>query len=135
MNTVLSAFNFLTIGDFYQYLIDKELYSSKDYTYTLYNMSTPEHYTCHILPEEYKVKGKESLERAIKLLESNRFKPGSIQQLKEALPWAMLYNTWDQHRYAFRSEVNRLDKIRGEDFKKTFPELAPLLDFDKRPVI
>ena len=135
MNTVLSAFNFLTIGDFYQYLIDKELYSSKDYTYTLYNMSTPEHYTCHILPEEYKVKGKESLERAINLLESTGFNPESVQQLKEALPWAMLYNTWDQHRYAFRSEVNRLDKIRGEDFKKTFPELAPLLDFDKRPVI
>lgn len=135
MNTVLSAFNFLTIGEFYQYLADKQLYNPKDNAYTLYNMSTPEHYTCHILPEDYKLKGKDSLERAIQLFESKKYKPAAIQQLKEALPWATLYNTWEQHRFAFRSEVRRLDKIRGNDFSKTFPELAPLLDFDKKPVI
>lgn len=135
MNTVLSVFNFLTIGEFYQYLIDKNLYNAKDKAYTLYNMSTPEHFTCHILPEEYKVKGAESLNHAIDLMKSKKFKPASIQQLQDALPWAMLYNTWDQHKYAFRSEVQRVDKIRGEDFTKTFPELAPLLAFDKRPVV
>lgn len=135
MNTVLSVFNFLTIGDFYQYLIDKKLYSPRDYVYTLYNMSTPEHYTCHILPEEFKLKGKESLENAIKLMEANHFKQHQIQQLSDALPWAVLYNTWDQHKYAFRNEIKRVDKIRGENFVKTFPELAPLMDFDKRPVI
>lgn len=135
MNTVLSVFNFLTIGDFYQYLIDKKLYTPKDWSYTLYNMSTPEHYTCHILPEEYKLKGKESLENAIKLLELNKFKPRSTQQLKDALPWALLYNTWDTHKYAFRSEIQRVDKLRGEKFTKTFPELAKLLEFDRRPVV
>jgi MoaA/NifB/PqqE/SkfB family radical SAM enzyme len=135
MNTVLSVFNFLTIGDFYQYLVDKNLYVPRDQAYTLYNMSTPEHYTCHILPEDYKLKGKESLEKAIALLQSKKFKPGAIQQLTDALPWAMLYNTWDKHKYAFRSEVQRVDKIRGENFNKTFPELAPLLQFDRRPVV
>lgn len=135
MNTVLSVFNFLTIGEFYQYLIDKNLYVSRDRAYTLYNMSTPEHFTCHILPEEYKLKGAESLNHAIDLMKSKKFKPGAIQQLQDALLWAMLYNTWDQHKYAFRSEVQRVDKIRGEDFTKTFPELAPLLAFDKRPVV
>ena len=135
MNTVLSVFNFLTIGDFYQYLVDKELYKPRDHAYTLYNMSTPEHYTCHILPEAYKLKGKESLENAINLLKSKNFKPACVQQLEDALPWALLYDTWEQHKYAFRSEVQRIDKIRGEDFKKTFPELAPLLEFDRRPVV
>jgi organic radical activating enzyme len=135
MNTVLSAFNFLTIGDFYSYLIRKKLYTPKDWPFMLYNMSVPEHFTCHILPEEYKMKGKASLESAIKLMQDKRFRTGSVQQLQDALPWALLYDTWDKHKYAFRSEVNRIDKIRGEDFRKTFPELAPLLDFDKRPVI
>lgn len=135
MNTVLSVFNFLTIGDFYQYLVDKNLYIPRDQAFTLYNMSTPEHFTCHILPEEFKQKGAESLNRATQLLESKKFRPGSIQQLKDALPWAMLYDTWDQHKYAFRSEVQRVDKLRGEDFRKTFPELASLFDFDKRPVV
>ena len=135
MNTVLSVFNFLTIGDFYQYLVDKKLYKPKDQVFTLYNMSTPEHFTCHILPEDFKLKGSESLTNAINLLESKKFKPHAIQQLKDALPWAMLYNTWDKHKYAFRSEVQRVDKIRGEDFTKTFPELANLLEIDKRPVV
>lgn len=135
MNTVLSAFNFLTIGNFYQYLYDKKLYSPRDQAYTLYNMSTPEHYTCHILPQDYKLKGSKSLTHAINLLENNKFRPGPIQQLKDALPWAMLYDTWDKHKYAFRAEVQRLDKIRGEDFTKIFPELSSLLDFDRRPVV
>ena len=135
MNTVLSVFNFLTIGDFYQYLIDKNLYTSADPTYTLYNMSTPDLFTCHILPDEYKIKGKVSLERAIHLLEANKFKDAAINQLREALPWAILYNTWDKHKYAFRREVARVDKLRGESFVKVFPELAPLLEFDKRPVV
>ena len=98
-------------------------------------MSTPEHYTCHILPPELKLKGKDSLEHAITYMESHKFKIHQIQQLKDALIWATLYDTWEQHRYAFRTEVKRLDKIRGEDFRKTFPELASLLDFDKRPVV
>lgn len=135
INTVLSVFNFLTIGEFYQYLIDKNLYMPRDSSFTLYNMSTPEHFTCHVLPEEYKIKGADSLTRAINLMESKKFKPDSINQLKEALPWATLYNTWDQHKYAFRAEIQRVDKIRGEDFSKTFPELAPLMQFDKRPVV
>lgn len=135
MNTVLSVFNFLTIGDFYQYLIDKKLYTPKNRIFTLYNMSTPEHYTCHILPEEYKIKGKESLTKAIQLLEQKQFRQPAIQQLQDALPWALLYNTWDAHKYAFRSEIQRVDNIRGEDFTKVFPELAPLLEFDRRPVV
>ena len=32
------------------------------------------------------------------------------------------------HIELFKEETERLDKIRGEDFRKTFPELAPLLD-------
>jgi hypothetical protein len=129
------VFNFLTIGEFYQYLIDKKLYTPSSYVYTLYNMSTPEHYTCHILPPEFKLKGKESIEHAISYMQSNKFKQPQIQQLQDALIWATLYDTWDQHRYAFRNEIKRVDKIRGEDFSKTFPELAPLLTFDRRPVV
>ena len=135
LNTVLSVFNFLTIGNFYQYLVDKKLYSPNDFVYTLYNMSTPEHFTCHILPEDYKVKGIESLQGAINLLKSKNFKKQQIHQLEDALMWAVLYNTWDKHKYAFKSEVQRVDKIRGEDFCKTFPELAPLLEFDRKPVV
>jgi len=135
MNTVLSAFNFVTIGDFYQYIIDKELYKPTDISYSLYNVVTPELFSCHILPENYKLEGKKSLEKAISLLESKNFPEDNICQLRDAISWAVLYDTWDQYKYAFRSEVARVDKLRGESFVKVFPELAPLLEFDKRPVV
>ena len=135
MNTVLSAFNFCTIGEFYQYIIDKGLYKPSDGTYTLYNMSTPEHYATHMLPEKQKLIGKESLEGAIKLMQNNKFRSPHINQLNDALPWALMYNTWDSHKVAFRREINRVDKLRGENFQKVFPELAGLLDTDRPPVI
>jgi organic radical activating enzyme len=128
MNTVLSVFNVLTINDFYQYLYDNNMYSAKDYTYSLYNMSTPKFLTCHILPPDLKIKAKESLEQTVKFLKSKKFKEHQIQQISDAIPWTMSKNSWDQQKVEFRNEVKRLDKIRGENFKKTFPELAILLE-------
>ena len=94
----------------------------------LYNMSTPEFLACHILPPELKIKAKESLEQTVEFLKLKRFKVHQIQQITDAIPWAMSKDSWDQQKMNFRSEVKRLDKIRGENFKKTFPELSTLLD-------
>jgi hypothetical protein len=131
MNTVLSVFNFLTIHEFYQYLIDKNLYSPKSNVYTLYNMSTPEYLACHILPLKYKDVGKTSIEKTIQLLKDTKFKKHHITQLTDTIPWIYSKDTWDKNKDMFRKEVKRLDSIRGEDFSKTFPELAPLLLTDR----
>ena len=128
MNTVLSVFNILTIHEFYQYLYDNDMYSNRDAVYMLYNMSTPAFLACHILPPNLKIKAKESLEQTVKFLKSKRFKPHQLQQIEDAIPWAMSKDSWDQQKVQFRNEVKRLDKIRDENFKKTFPELAILLE-------
>lgn len=128
MNTVLSVFNCLTIDKFYRYLIDNELYTPKDNIYTLYNMGTPTEYACHILPSSYKELGRQSIENSIQYMKDKGFTKGKLQQLEFTLPWLQLENTWDKEKERFRNEVARLDKIRGESFAKTFPELAGLLD-------
>jgi organic radical activating enzyme len=127
MNTVLSVFNILTIHEFYQYLIDKKLYNPNDTVYSLYNMSDPLYIACHILPKEYKLKAKESLEKSIELLKNNNFKDKQIQQPEQSLKWLFTTDSWEEQKDKFRSEIQRLDKLRGEDFCKTFPELAGLL--------
>ena len=127
MNTVLSVFNILTIHEFYQYLIEKQLYNSKDHIYSLYNMTNPLHISSHILPYDYKLKGKDSLERCIKSLKDNNFENKHIAQQEQSLTWLFSKNTWDQQKDMFRSEIHRLDNLRGEDFCKTFPELAGLI--------
>lgn len=128
MNTVLSVFNILTINDFYQYLYDNDMYSNKDSIYMLYNMSTPEFLACHILPPELKIKAKQSLENTVKFFKDKKFKTAQIQQIEDAIPWSISKDSWDQQKVHFRNEVKRLDKIRDENFKKTFPELAVLLE-------
>ena len=128
VNTVLSVFNVLTINDFYQYLYDNNMYSVSDSIYTLYNMSTPEYLACHILPLDMKQKAKDSLEKTVNFLKSKKFKVQQVQQISDAIPWAMSKDSWDQHKMQFRNEIKRLDKIRDENFKQTFPELAILLE-------
>jgi hypothetical protein len=128
MNTVLSIFNVLTMHEFYQYIIDKKLYTPNDAVYTIYNMTDPLHLSSHILPYEYKVKGKESLEKTVDILTSNNFREKQIQQPKQSINFLFSKNNWEQYNIHFRNEIRRLDKIRGEDFTKTFPELAGLLN-------
>lgn len=127
INTVLSVFNLLTIDQFYQYLIDKKMYTVRCNAYQLYNMSTPEHIACHILPNEYKLRGKEAIENSIKILRSRAFSELKISQLSGTLQWIFSRENWEEQKMKFRSEVMRIDQIRGEKFDRVFPELAPLL--------
>ena len=84
-----------------------------------------------MLPLKYKDAGKTSIEKTIQLLKDNRFKKHHIMQLTDTIPWIYSKDTWDKNKDMFRKEVKRLDSIRGEDFSKTFPELAPLLLTDR----
>jgi len=127
-NTVLSAFNYLTIDQFYGYLIDNNMYTRMDGLYTLYNMSHPEHLSVHVLPEEYKLKGRESVNRTIARMAALSFDQSRLGQLLNTHAWSTSHNYWEEKKDLFKSEVNRIDLIRNEDFRKTFPELAPLMD-------
>lgn len=126
MNTVLSAFNLLTFYDFYKYIIDKGMYTPEDSTYTVYNMATPEFLSCHVLPEEYKLRGVESINQTMKYMQEKGFRKEHLYQLKVCEQWIMSQNTWEEHKNKFREEIKRLDAIRGESFIKTFPEIAEI---------
>jgi organic radical activating enzyme len=128
LNTVLSALNYLTIDQFYGYLIDNKMYTNDDWMSTLYNMSHPEYLSVHVLPNEYKQIGKESVNRAISQMESLNFDSPKIDQLRNTHIWSTTENYWEEKKELFKNEITRIDLIRGEDFRKTFPELAPLLD-------
>jgi cyclopropane fatty-acyl-phospholipid synthase-like methyltransferase len=89
-------------------------------------MSTPEHLTCHILPEEYKLQAVDNINKTIAYMKDHNFNAGHISQLEVCPQWIMSQNTWDDQKNKFREEVKRLDAIRGEAFLKTFPEIGEL---------
>lgn len=128
MNTVLTLFNYLTIDQFYGYLIDKGLYRESDGTYQLYSTSHPKHISIRTLPVDYKQQGKESIDRAITLMQENNFTEDQVTQLDNTRLWVDVEHNWEEEKEKFKTEINRVDLLRGEDFRKTFPELAPLLD-------
>jgi organic radical activating enzyme len=128
INTVLSVFNYLTLQEFYTYLIDKELYTRRDFVYPLYNMSTPVELAAHILPTHLKEIGKVKMDETVKMFKSMNFKKEAISQLENANPWVFSQDTWHEHKFKFIKEVRLRDKIRGEDFSHVFPELRTMLD-------
>lgn len=128
INTVLSAFNYATLGDFYQYLIDNELYTSKSAMYSLYKMIGPDYLTSQILPPDIKQQGKQQIETATARMSHSGFSLDKTRQILSAIPWTESTNSWEQHKTKFVAEVNRLDSIRNENFTQTFPELTRLLD-------
>jgi hypothetical protein len=121
-------YNYTTLFEFYEYLINKKLYNANDLTYSLYNMVSPRELAAHALPIEYKDLGKEKLASVVKLFQDNKFGQQKINHLTAILPWVYSEHTWDTEKDNFQNETARLDKIRGESFVKTFPELASLMD-------
>lgn len=128
INTVVSLYNYYTLDEFYDYLIKNKLYSSLDSQYTLYNMLGPLELTSCVLPEQLK---KEAASR-IKCLQSkmeNAGFPNSHTTCLEAVTvWAESKDLWQEQKNYFQKETSRLDSIRNENFCKTFPELAVLMD-------
>ena len=128
INTVLSVFNVLSMQEFYQYLHQTNMFSPHDHVYSLYPMSSPEHLASHILPVKFKLKGVESLNASAAYLTKHQFKPQHLTPLLDSSKWLTAVNTWEQQKEKFKSEIRRLDAIRGESFERVFPELAPLMD-------
>ena len=64
------------------------------------------------------------------MLGRNNFSKWKIALLQNALIWTTAYDMWDEQKVEFKNEINRIDNLRNEDFRKTFPELAGLLDLE-----
>jgi organic radical activating enzyme len=131
VNTVYSIFNALTISHFYKYMIDNHFYTPNSPVWTLYNMGSPEHLSVHVLPPEYKAQAREQLELTMKYMADLHFNPTQISQISQCIPWLESKDTWDEQNRNFKEELTRIDAMRGEDFRETFPELQYLYKTDE----
>jgi len=128
INSVLSIYNFETFGDFYFYLMDNNWCTPKTPTYTVYNMISPVYLTALALPVEHKIRGIEKIQQVINRMIASNYSKSQIAQLENAINWVNSDNTWEQYKTTFREEITRLDTLRDENFERTFPELADLLN-------
>lgn len=128
INTVVSLYNYYTLDEFYDYLIENNLYAPSDTLYTLYNMSGPLELTSCVLPEELKKEARSRIKRLQTKMEDAGFPASHTSCLESVISWAESRDLWQEQKNYFKKETLRLDSIRNEDFCKTFPELAILMD-------
>ncbi len=126
INTVFSIFNYLTIGDFYNYLKEKNIVRLEDWYHSLYLAVHPSYYSAKSMPKILKASAKENAE---KFISSNGPEWILLNNLvTDAVKFADESDTWDENKKTFFMHVLSTDKIRGESFIKTFPELNRLMN-------
>jgi hypothetical protein len=126
MNTVFSIFNYSTIGEFYQYLKDKNIVRKEDWYHSLYLAVHPSYYSGKSLPKELKV---EAAQKALAWAKANEGDGTSLSRLvTDAVNFAADSDTWSENKETFFLHTGSGDRIRGESFWKTFPELNKLRD-------
>jgi MoaA/NifB/PqqE/SkfB family radical SAM enzyme len=128
INTVVSLYNYYTIDEFYNYLISNGFYSSRDMEYTLYNMQGPIEFVSQVLPQQLKEEARLKIIKLKYKMKALGFGEQNVNSLDSIVTWAEADELWNEKKDYFRKEVARVDRIRGESFSKTFPELAQLLD-------
>ena len=121
ISTTISVFNFVTYHDFFDYM--KEHIQNVDYL-QCYPLTTPEHFSATVLPVQLKSQGVINL---MKLGNNKKFKKFK-EESKRIIAHAKSANAWNTYKKDFQKEITLRDKIRGEDFCKTFPELKEMLD-------
>lgn len=126
MNTVFSIYNYLTIGDFYQYLKDKNIVRTEDWYHSLYLAVHPNYYCAKSLPKELKtIAGEKALAWANSNIDDKTCVPSLV---KDAVNFANDTDQWNLYRDQFLMHTRSVDRIRGENFWETFPELNRLQD-------
>jgi len=123
MNTVLSIMNYYTLHEFFEYMSGVGLFDyDKDFYNSLYLAANPKYYCAQALPKHMKQQA------AQKLMSGYQGDRAVDQLIKSGVEFAGLNDTWDDVKKDFFHMTYRLNKLRGEDFFKVFPELQPLQD-------
>jgi hypothetical protein len=91
-------------------------------------MTSPEHFAAQVLPVELKKKGRMNIKLLTDYMTHRKFVAHQTNTIASCINWAESENTWDTHKERFQNEIRDLDRVRGEDFAKVFPELETMMD-------
>lgn len=125
ISTVLSAFNYLTIHEFYDYMIKKNLIDPKNTSNYMVNTTNPPYFAATIIPTSLKGPTTPIIKKFIdSIAEYNTI----AYHLTNAIEFANSTHNWEEQRYNFVRQIYLRDRLRGEDVMAVFPELTPMFD-------
>lgn len=124
INTVLSIFNYVTLTEFYTYMLEKDLMRDDDWYHSLYLAVHPFYYSAKSLPTKLKTAATKSLLDFAEICQGTLYNRLST----DATKFAQEDDLWHKSKETFWMHTNSIDRLRGEDFLKTFPELTELTE-------
>jgi sulfatase maturation enzyme AslB (radical SAM superfamily) len=124
LNTVLSIYNIMTLDEFYSYLIDKGIIRQHDWYHSLYLAVHPDYYCAKALPKELKQIATQKLTKWYDLHKDDQTCVPRL--VSEGAAFINERDQWNTSKSDFFMHTNSIDKIRGENFWETFPELNKL---------
>ena len=127
INSVGSLFNYVSLPEMYDYLIGSKIYKPGN-SFNLYPLSTPEIFHTQALPRDLKEQGRTNITKLITSMEDKGFTSSQVGVVKNLMSWTEAADSWDNVKDKFKVEVTEIDRVRGENFVETFPELASLFD-------
>lgn len=126
LNTVLSIFNYCTLPEFYTYLLEQDICRETDWFHSLYLAVHPSYYSAKSVPLKLKQRAGKSIRDFAEICEGTLYH----RLATDAVKFAEESNIWNQSKDTFWMHTKSIDKIRNEDFAKTFPELIELTDLE-----
>jgi hypothetical protein len=133
VNTVLSVFNYVTLADVYGYLIKNNILKTDSWHFSLITTPTPAYFAATTLPTEFKDLGRLNNTNLVNQMSGLGY-TSQLNLINSAIQFTDSVDNWDQHGPEFIQQILRKDDARGESFKKTFPELASMLDWKSKTI-
>jgi uncharacterized Fe-S cluster-containing radical SAM superfamily protein len=124
-NTVLSVFNYATLDQFYNYLIEKDLLRKKDMI-SIYRALTPSYYAATVIPQSIKKTSTTKLNELHDFMIADDWY--QAMHIQDAIRFTNQADEWNKEQANFVHHTLRRDRIRSESFIKVFPELSEMLN-------
>jgi MoaA/NifB/PqqE/SkfB family radical SAM enzyme len=121
INTVLSFFNYPSITDFYEFMIDKKIITPESSAHTLTPAINPPYYNPQSLPIEIKKEAGKKCEKFIKKYQKSY--PHICSILQDGMHFTKQKNTWEKEKNEFLRQTKYIDQIRNENFFTKFSEI------------
>jgi hypothetical protein len=119
------VFNYATLDQFYNYLIEKDLLRKKDMI-SIYRALTPSYYAATVLPQSIKKTSTTKLNELHDFMIADDWY--QAMHIQDAIRFTNQADEWNKEQANFVHHTLRRDKIRGESFIKVFPELSEMLN-------
>jgi organic radical activating enzyme len=126
-NTVVSALNYASFGDFLIYMMDKLIYNKRTASKTSFNLCySPDYFDPRIIPKNIKQLARDNLVNAIEYGKSKGIDHSYL--LLPIVDYIESQDNWAEFKTQFQNSIMIRDAVRKETFKNVFPELTEMMD-------